>query len=101
MSTAEATGDEAVLRCPARNRYELLIDNGLVGFADYRERDGTVAIVHTEVVVARRNKGLGARLVRAALDDLRGRELKVIPSCPYVEVFIRRHPEYADLVAAG
>jgi uncharacterized protein len=36
--------------------------------------------------------------VRGALDDMRARGLKVAPVCPFVAAYIRRHPEYADLV---
>lgn len=42
---------------------------------------------------------LGGRLIRDALDDVRGRELAVVPVCPFVADYIRRHPEdYLDLV---
>jgi predicted GNAT family acetyltransferase len=30
--------------------------------------------------------------------DLRSRDLRVIPICPYVRSWIGRHPAYADLV---
>jgi predicted GNAT family acetyltransferase len=43
--------------------------------------------------------GLGSRLVRAALDDVRGKGLQVVPLCPFVRGWIERHPDYADLVA--
>jgi predicted GNAT family acetyltransferase len=52
--------------------------------------------VHTEVEP--RRKGLGNELVRGALDDLRARGLKVVPVCPFVGAYIRRHPAYADLL---
>ena len=42
--------------------------------------------------------GLGTRLVQGALDDARARGLKDGPFCPFVSDFIRRHPEYSDLV---
>lgn len=45
-------------------------------------------------------RGLGTEIVRGAVDDLRARGLKVVPVCPLVAAFIRRHPEYADLVTA-
>jgi predicted GNAT family acetyltransferase len=37
--------------------------------------------------------------VADALDDIRSRGLKVVPLCPFVAAYIRRHPEYEDLVA--
>ena len=45
-------------------------------------------------------RGLGAALVRAALDDARDRGFRVVPICPFVEAYVRRHPEDADPVVA-
>ncbi|MDE3026041.1 MAG: N-acetyltransferase, partial [Acidobacteriota bacterium] len=79
-------------------RYELHDGAELVGEIRYRTLPGALALVHTEVVPKRR--GLGTEIVRGALDDVRARGLKVVPVCPFVAAFIRRHPEYADLVTA-
>jgi len=43
-------------------------------------------------------RGVGSKLIRAALDSARDRGLKVIPICPFVKAFIVRHPEYQALV---
>jgi predicted GNAT family acetyltransferase len=43
-------------------------------------------------------RGLGSALVAGALDDARARGLRVVPICPFVDAYIRRHPDYADLV---
>jgi predicted GNAT family acetyltransferase len=53
---------------------------------------------HTEVEPELERHGVGSQLVAATLDDLRARGLPVVPICPFVRGFIRRHPEYADLV---
>ena len=55
-------------------------------------------LLHTEVLPSFEGKGLGARLVAGALDDIRARGLRVVPFCPFVRAYIRRHPDYADLV---
>ena len=85
---------------PQAARYELRVDGELVGVADYQERDGVLAFPHTEIEGARRGQGLGAVLVRGALDDVRRRGATVVPECWYVARFIDEHPEYRDLVAA-
>ena len=46
-----------------------------------------------------RKQGLGAELVRGALDDVRARGSTVLAQCWYVAEFIDQHPEYADLLA--
>ena len=43
-------------------------------------------------------QGIGKELVLAALEDIRSKGLRVVPQCSFVEVYIRRHPEWADLV---
>jgi uncharacterized protein len=66
----------------------------------YREAGpDTLDFQHTEVAKPLQGKGMGDELVRQALDDVRERGLKVIPTCPFVAAYIRRHPEYGDLVA--
>jgi uncharacterized protein len=82
---------------PAELRYELYADDGeLAGEILYRRLPGALALVHTEVDPKR--QGLGSELVKGALDDMRERGLNVVPVCPFVIAYIRRHPEYADLV---
>jgi predicted GNAT family acetyltransferase len=84
-----------------RSRYELFVDDQLVGIADYRLRgDDSVVFPHTEIVPAMRGQNLGAHLVQAALDDVRPTGRTVIPTCWYVAEFIDEHPEYQDLLAA-
>lgn len=90
-----------VARNEGRSRYELSLDGRLVGLADFIARDGVLEIPHSEVLPEFRGRGLAGVLVGATLDDLRRRGERVIPSCSYVASFIARHPEYADLVAAG
>lgn len=84
-----------------RHQYELSMDGKLAAHIVYRMRgEGTIDLVHTEVEPPHEGQGLASRIVKFALDDARARGLKVRPSCSYVERWIRKHPEYADLVAA-
>ena len=93
--------DPRVADNPDGRRYELWLGETLAGFIDYWTEPGTVVLVHTEVDPAFEGQGLGARLVAGALDDLRGRGLKLVPLCPFVRASLRRHPEDADLVGRG
>jgi predicted GNAT family acetyltransferase len=85
---------------PDEERYEIVVDGRLAGFAQYRVRPGLLAFVHTEVDDAYEGQGLGSKLVDFALADVRGRDLDVLPFCPFVNAYIRRHPEYTELVPA-
>lgn len=81
---------------PERSRYEATAGDVLAGILAYRRHGDGVLLVHTEVLVDRR--GVGGALARAALDDLRARGLGAVPACPFVAAWIRRHPDYTDLV---
>jgi uncharacterized protein len=83
---------------PAELRYDLVLQDDVVGEILYRRAPGAVALVHTEVRPSLEGGGFGARLVAGALDDIRARGLQVVPICPFVRSYIRRHPDYTDLV---
>jgi predicted GNAT family acetyltransferase len=83
---------------PAELRYEAYCGDRLLGEIRYRTEPGIVVLVHTEVAPAAEGTGVGSRLVAGALDDIRARGLRVVPRCPFVAAYIRRHSEYADLV---
>ena len=90
--------DVRVLDNPRELRYELRVDGDLVGEIRYRREPGIVVLVHTEVDPPFEGQGLGAELVRGALEDLRARGELVVPFCPFVAAYIGRHPEFEDLV---
>jgi predicted GNAT family acetyltransferase len=85
---------------PGESRYEVYVDDDLAGFVTYRLDSDVIAFLHTQVSPEFQGGGVASALVREALDDARARGLAVLPFCPYVSAWIRRHPEYADLVSA-
>jgi predicted GNAT family acetyltransferase len=91
--------DTEFIDAPDRHRYELRAGDELVGIIDYRLHGDVIRLVHTEVPAAFSGQGHASTLARSALDDARSRGLTVRPDCPYVASYIKKHPEYADLVA--
>jgi uncharacterized protein len=91
--------DITVVHRPDERRYQLLVDGEHAGELVYRDRGGNVvAYLHTEVDQALQRRGLGSALVAGALADARERGLRVVPLCPFVDAYVRRHPEHVDLV---
>lgn len=86
---------------PARRRFEILVDDALAGCTTYEQRPGAVVLVRTEVDPSFAGRGVGTALVRGILDQVRERGERVIVECSFVAGFVRRHPEYADVLAAS
>jgi uncharacterized protein len=84
---------------PEESRYEIRDGDHVLGAAAYERRGDTTVFTHTTVDPDAGQNGLGSTLVRAALDDVRGRGGSVVPQCSFVRGWIERHPDYADLVA--
>ena len=87
-----------VTRNDTRHRFEATVD-GQTAVLTYRESGDRVTLIHTEVPAELRGRGLADALARSALDDARRRGLRVRALCPFVQAFMKRHPEYADLAA--
>lgn len=96
----EPDEEPTVVHVPEASRYELRAGDRMVGEAAYRRRNGRLALIHTEVDEALEGRGLGSRLIERALDDARREGLEVVPLCPFVEWFVKQHPEYQDVIAA-
>jgi predicted GNAT family acetyltransferase len=104
MSGDGMSGDDediSISRNEEAGRYELRLGGRRVGLADFYRRGNTVVIPHTETSPEFGGRGLASRLVRYCLDDIRDQQLRVDPACPFVAAYIRKHPEYADLVAGA
>lgn len=86
---------------PSQHRYVIEVEGERVGFVEYQLEDSRIALLHAETVPAHSGHGLAGELTRTVLDDARARGLEVLPFCPYVSAWIRKHPEYADLVPAA
>jgi predicted GNAT family acetyltransferase len=81
----------------AEERFEVNA-HGQVAFVSYQRSPGRIVYVHTEVPQNLAGKKLGSRLVNAALEYARLQNLSVVPVCPFVAAYIRKHTEYLELV---
>jgi predicted GNAT family acetyltransferase len=79
-------------------RFELQDGDGDLAFLSYTDDGDQLIFEHTFVPNELRGKGIAANLVRAALEEARQRRWRIVPRCSYVATFIKRNPEFADLV---
>ena len=95
---SDAVDQVLVRNEPDESRYEALVQGNLAGFVSYHLQPGIVTVLHTEVDPAFEGQGIGSGLVRGMLDDIRRSGGRVLPICPFVKAYLKRHPEYGDLV---
>lgn len=90
-----------VVDVPERHRYEARLgeDGELAAVLEYSPSELWIALLHTEVQEGFDGQGIGSQLVHRALDDIRSRNLKVIPRCPFVVGWLERHPEQQDVLS--
>lgn len=85
---------------PGRSRYEAMRADDLAALIAYQRSGSRIALMHTETQPGFEGKGFASRLIRFALADARKRSLEVLPFCPFVNEYLRRHAEDVDLVPA-
>ncbi|MFC8796362.1 GNAT family N-acetyltransferase [Promicromonospora sp. NPDC057138] len=86
---------------PEESRFEVRVDGTLAGFAAYETDPGVVIFVHTEVFEEYEGRGLAGRLARTALSMVREAGATIVPLCPFIRSYVRKHaPEYDDLLRA-
>lgn len=78
-------------------RFESQLDDAFA-FIEYRWLKGDMVLMHTLVPEAHEGKGVAGSLAKFALEYARNKNLKVIVYCPYVAAYLKRHPEYNDVV---
>ena len=89
---------EEVRDNPARHRFEIWVGGELAGFTTYKVDGDEYSLIHTETQPAFAGHGVASRLVAAILTELRSRGARVLPYCPFVAGYLRRHPAETDLV---
>ncbi|MEU8382187.1 GNAT family N-acetyltransferase [Streptosporangium sp. NPDC048865] len=83
---------------PGGDHFVAEVDGRQAGKLELIRRDGVIVYPHTKVQPEYEGRGVGAALVRTALDAARAENAKVVPLCWFVQEWIDRHPDYADLV---
>ena len=89
-----------VVHHPVSSRFIAEVD-GHQAHLDYELVEGAMHITHTRVPQDIGGRGVAGELVRVAAEHARNEGLKIVPLCSYAEAWLRRHPAYADLVAAA
>ncbi|NTS63821.1 N-acetyltransferase [Sphingomonas sp. HHU CXW] len=88
---------KSVIDNKAEQEFELTVD-GYRAIAAYQLEGDTIVFTHTEVPPEIEGRGVGTKLIQAALDSARDRGLKVVPQCRFVRAYMEKHPETRDML---
>jgi len=79
------------------SRFEIHLENGQTAYMDYNETDLGLNFAHTYVPKSFEGRGIAAAIVKFALEYVGENDISYIASCPFVRVYLQRHPEYHSL----
>ena len=82
----------------AKSRFELEVD-GHIAFVNYRIAPGKIVLLHTEVPRELGGRGVGSILAKTTLEAVRAKGLKAEIRCDFLDAYVKKHAEYADVVA--
>ncbi len=80
-----------------KKRFELHV-NDQIAFLEYRLKGNVIYLIHTEVPETISGMGIAAILVTKVFEYIEEHHLRLVPYCPYVKIFLKRHPEYERLL---
>jgi predicted GNAT family acetyltransferase len=86
-----------VIHNQEEHRFEITTD-GHVAVLDYMLKGKIIIFTHTGVPPAIGGRGLGSKLVKTGLDYAKENRLQVRSLCWFVSKYMRRHPEYQELL---
>jgi uncharacterized protein len=80
-----------------QQQFQVMVDGELASL-EYRLYGGMIALMHTEVPEQIADHGIGTALAEFALNYARANHMPVKVYCPFVQAYLKRHPEFIDLV---
>ena len=81
-------------------RFEIVLENGTAFIKYAKKGEGVYNLYHTEVPKQFSGKGVGSALAKGTLEYIKTEGKQIIPTCPFVKAYLKRHPEFETLVAA-
>lgn len=97
MTLTDKTG-EPVTVAREDGRFTIAVDGKTVGLTAFADRDGQRVFYHTEVDDAFGGRGLASLVIAEALAATRAEGLRIVPVCPTVAAYVRKHHEFDDVV---
>ena len=88
-----------VSRNCARNQFEIVVD-GQTSVAQYQLDGAQMTITHIVVPPPIEGQGVASALAQFIIQTAREQNLTIVPQCPFMAAYFRRHPDNSDVLAA-
>lgn len=89
--------DYTLIDNTSEQRYEIDAE-GHKAYIEYTRQPGMIILSHTFVPKPLEGKGIGSELVRMVLEEVKSKDWQVVPQCDFIAIYIRRHPEWEELI---
>lgn len=83
-----------------KKRFEVVVENK-TAFIEYIRAENKMYLTHTEVPRELEGKGIASGMVQQVFQRIEKEELKLVPLCPFVAAYLKRHPEWHTILAKG
>ena len=90
--------ENEIINNEEKSRFEMPVE-GQTAVIEYTRAGDTYSLNHTEVPSSLEGGGVGKKLAAQALDYIKSKGGKVEPRCSFINAYIKRHPEWNDIVA--
>lgn len=89
--------DIPLIKNEEKHQFEITIE-GHKALIVYKERPHVITLIHTESEPELEGKGAGTAIVEKTLAYIEDNNFKLVPLCPFVFAYIKRHPEWKRIV---
>lgn len=83
-----------------KKRFELKVGN-YAAFIDYKEHKKKISLIHTETPEKLKGKGAATALIEKTLSYIEKHGYTLIPICPLVVSYLKRHPDWNRILDPG
>lgn len=86
-----------LVRNAEKERFEMHVDNQLA-VIEYKQSPTAIYLTHTEVPLQLEGKGVASAIIEKALAYIQQANMKLVPLCPFVAGYLKRHPEWNTII---
>ncbi len=96
----EAYASLELVKNEKANQFEMVVE-GRTAIINYQQNHFTITLLHTEVPPELEGKGVATAIIEKTLMYIEKNHLRLIPLCPFIVIYIKKHPEWKMILDAS